>query len=134
MAKLTGGCVCGQVAFEVEDDFKHFFMCHCEQCRKFTGSAHASNLFTKPDNIKWLKGKDKIKSYVHPEREFSKVFCFECGSSLPFETKSGRFLLVPAGSLNEEPSKQPDAQIFIEEQTDWHRAGVSANQFSGFPK
>lgn len=131
---ITGGCCCGSVSFSVKDDFSRFYLCHCEQCRKLTGSAHASNLFTTPDKLTWIRGKDKTKRYDHPERAFSKVFCTECGSGLPFETKNGQWLLVPAGCLDEEPTKLPDAQIFCAEQTHWHKAGMSVIKLPGFPK
>jgi hypothetical protein len=132
---ITGGCCCGDVTFTVEDNFSDFFFCHCEQCRKLTGSAHASNLFTSPDNINWLSTIEKIKRYDHPERAFSQAFCANCGSGLPFLTQSGESLIVPAGSLNEEPSKLLDAQIFCAEQTKWHKNGLSVtNKVPGFPE
>ena len=132
--EITGSCCCGEIAFTLKDNFSNFYFCHCEQCRKLTGSAHASNLFTSRDNIKWVKGKDKMKRYDHSERSFSKTFCKECGSGLPFLSQSGKFLIVPAGSLNEEPSKQLDAQIFCSEQTEWHKKGIKVGKVSGFPK
>lgn len=131
---LTGGCCCGAVSFKVKDDFTKFFFCHCEQCRKLTGSAHASNLFTAPDNIEWLTGQDHSKRYQHPTRSFAKVFCTECGSGLPYLTTSGRFVIVPAGCLDQEPTKPVDAQIFCEEQTEWHKNGVTAKLVEGFDR
>ncbi|MDC5806238.1 GFA family protein [Vibrio europaeus] len=89
---------------------------------------------TSPSNIQWTKGEDKIKRFDHPTRSFSKAFCIECGSGLPYLSQSGKFLIVPAGSLNEEPSKELDAQIFCSEQTHWHKAGLQADQMLGFPK
>ncbi|MFM2479977.1 GFA family protein [Celerinatantimonas sp. YJH-8] len=131
---ISGGCVCGKVQFTVEDDFEHFYFCHCEQCRKMTGSAFATNLFTRPDNIQWTEGQEFIKRYEHPTRTFSQVFCTHCGSSLPYVSKSGKALIVPAGSLNTEPSKTPDAQIFCSEETQWHIAGLTAARFPKFPE
>lgn len=131
---ITGGCCCERITFTIEDRFHRFYFCHCKQCRKLTGTAHASNLFTEPDNIKWIKGKDKTTRYDHAKRTFSKVFCSECGSSLPFLSKDGQSLIVPAGSLNDEPSKQVDTQIFCEEQTQWYKTGLKAKKISGFMK
>ncbi|WKD50055.1 GFA family protein [Microbulbifer spongiae] len=132
--EITGGCCCGSVLFKLEDDFENFFFCHCEQCRKLTGSAHASNLFTSPSNIAWIQGENKIKRYDHPARSFSKAFCKDCGSGLPFLSQSGKFLIVPAGALNAEPAKTLDAQIFCEEQAEWHKIGLKAMESEGFPK
>lgn len=130
---ISGGCCCGKVTFELVDNFKKFFFCHCEQCRKLTGSAHAANLFTSYDNLQWTKGAQNIKRFDHPSRSFSKVFCMDCGSALPMLSQSGQVLIVPAGSLNDEPTKSVDAQIYCEEQTNWHKAGLAAVKVEGFP-
>lgn len=133
MKKLTGQCVCGQVKFSVIEKFKLFYQCHCKQCQQLTGTAFASNLFTAPDNIKWLSGEDVISHYEHPTREFSKAFCRSCGSALPFINKSKTSLIVPAGSLNEHPDIQPDANIFVAEQACWYKTGINAENFPEFP-
>ena len=130
--KIAGSCCCGSIEFTIKDKFSKFYFCHCLQCRKLTGSAHASNLFTSPENINWIKGKDKTKRYDHSERSFSKVFCVECGSGLPFLAQSGKYLIVPAGSLDDEPSKKLDAQIFCSEQAEWHKIGLEAIEVDGF--
>jgi len=132
--KLKGGCLCGQVEFSVEESFRAFYQCHCQQCRQLTGSAFASNLFTRPDNIKWMKGGEKVVNYEHPSREFSKAFCETCGSALPFINKSGKSLIVPAGSLLDLPSKLPQANIFMAEKAAWLESGAKAEHFDGFPE
>ena len=131
---ITGSCCCGKVIFSLKNEFSNFYFCHCEQCRKLTGSAHASNLFTSPENITWNKGKALTKRYDHPNRSFTQVFCTECGSGLPFLSQNGKFLIVPAGSLDQEPNKMVDAHIFSEEQTDWHQQMGSSKKFAKFPE
>jgi len=132
--KLSGECLCGAVKFTVNDNFKAFYQCHCKQCQQLTGSAFASNLFTDPDNINWVAGKNNVKSYEHPTREFSKSFCSSCGSSVPFTNKTRTSLIVPAGSLNELPNMVPQANIFTSEEACWLEAGLQAENFSGFPE
>lgn len=132
--KIAGGCFCGAVRFTVADDFKRFFFCHCEQCRKMTGSAHAANLFTAPDNITWDQGLELVTRFEHPTRSFTKAFCSKCGSGLPYVNQSGKALIVPAGCLDSEPSRTPDAQLFTVEETGWHKAGEKAPRCAGFPE
>jgi len=136
MAKtLTGRCLCGSVAFSVEDDFSAFYFCHCRQCQQITGSAHAANVFTAPTNIQWLQGADKLIRYDDPERSFTTQFCSQCGSGLPFVTKSGKALLIPAGSLDKEPeSILPMSNIFSVEKASWLDTGTHAPCVDGFPE
>jgi hypothetical protein len=44
-------------------DFEKFYLCHCERCRKDTGSAHAANLFSSTAKLKWLSGQEKSKTF-----------------------------------------------------------------------
>ena len=37
-ARLSGGCLCGGVRFEVEPPFRRANYCHCSRCRKHAGS------------------------------------------------------------------------------------------------
>lgn len=131
---LTGGCLCGAVQFSVKSRFKAFYLCHCKQCQQLTGSAFASNILTEPDNIEWLSGEDKITNYKHPSRDFSKSFCKECGSAVPFVNKTKTSLIVPAGSLNKFPGIQPQANIFVSEEACWLEQGLQSESFSGFPR
>ncbi|MBL4898968.1 MAG: GFA family protein [Colwellia sp.] len=131
---LTGGCLCGAVRYKVTNQFSHFFLCNCQQCQQFTGSAFAANIFTAPENIQWLTGYEKISHYEHPGREFSKAFCSICGCAQPFINKSGKSLIIPAGSLTEKFESIPDANIFVNEQAHWLSEGLTAKKFRHFPE
>ena len=129
---LTGGCLCGAVNFSLKDSFQSFYFCHCQQCKQLTGSAFAANLATDKSNITWLSGQDKVSNYEHPSRNFSKAFCRQCGSALPFINKTGTSLVVPAGSLNDPPEMKPQANIFIAEEALWLSDASKVKNFLGF--
>jgi len=132
-ATLAGGCLCGEVTYQVNHQFDNFYICHCRQCQQLTGSAFAANIFTAPGNIEWLSGHEVISEYQHPSREFSKAFCAKCGSALPFLNKSGQSLIIPAGSLFDAFEKTPDANIFVNEEAPWLKTGLSGEKFDNFP-
>ena len=131
---ITGGCLCGAVTYSVENNFSQFYFCHCAQCRKITGSAHASNLLTVPDAIKWTQGEKVKKQFNYPNRDFTVAFCSECGSGLPFVNKSGNTLIVPAGSLDAAPHIAPHDNIFWAERAAWYDKGIDAKRCAGFAK
>ncbi len=70
-----GSCLCGKVKFTVEGDFEDFYLCHCEKCRKDTGSAHAANLFSSTAKLTWLSGKEQIKTFNYRSQGHIKSFC-----------------------------------------------------------
>ena len=134
MTHVSGSCLCGKVAFESKDDFQQFHLCHCIQCQKATGSAHAANLFTAPENIKWLSGKQLVKRFDLPGRTISNAFCMECGGAVPYLSLSGNSLIIPAGCLDTPVSIAPQDNIFCSEQAEWYQEAITAHKFDKFPE
>jgi hypothetical protein len=105
---VRGGCLCGLVEFEVEPPFSKFLRCHCSRCRNATGSTFATNAYVLPNAFRWLSGQDKVVRFDLPTaRSFSTSFCGHCGSPLPHATRSGREMIIPAGSLRDDPGVSP---------------------------
>ncbi len=118
--KVHGGCLCGTIRYEVEAPFLRFVYCHCSRCRKATGSAHAANGFVKPENFRWLQGEGAIRRYDLPQaKRFGLQFCGECGSKIPHLTRDGVGMVVPAGSLDEDPGMKPERVIFWASRAPW---------------
>lgn len=117
---LSGSCLCGRVSYEVRGPFTRFGYCYCSRCRKATGSAHSTALYANPANFAWRSGLDAIVRFDLPAaHSFSTTFCRTCGTPLPHHTRSGRELIVPAGSLDVEPSGRPDARDHWESRAAW---------------
>lgn len=132
--KHFGSCLCGKVTFEVEGDFENFFLCHCERCRKDTGSAHAANLFSTSAKLKWISGENLVKTYNHNSIGHIKSFCPECGSALPNIQMDGTLLVVPAGSLDVDVSIRPDGHIFCANRANWDSGLENIRQFDKLPE
>jgi len=132
--RISGECLCGSVKFSVAEEFDAFYLCHCEQCQKITGSAFAANIITKPENITWVAGEKFISKYRHPSRDFSKSFCKKCGSGLPYINTSATSLVIPAGSLSGPLTTAPQGQVFISESPNWLPQGLDSKSFKGFAK
>ncbi|SFL90286.1 GFA family protein [Shimia aestuarii] len=130
---IEGGCLCGATSFEIENDFAFLLFCHCEQCRKLSGSAMAANLFSTTRTLRWVRGEAHVTKFRHPDRQFSRAFCNQCGSALPFEGASGRFVIVPAGALEGAPQVTKRAEVFTCERANWELGQAPAETFEGFP-
>ena len=80
----VGSCFCNKVSYEIINNLGIFRYCHCSRCRKFTGSAFASNILVLPEYFRWLFGEEYIGRYEPEEpKYFATTFCKNCGSSLP---------------------------------------------------
>ncbi|KJY87579.1 aldehyde-activating protein [Vibrio neptunius] len=128
-----GSCLCGEVRFEVDGEFESFFMCHCQYCRKDTGSAHASNLFSSSAVLTWISGENHIKTYSLPSTRHVKSFCSNCGSALPTVQMEGAFIAVPAGSMDTKVSNKPNAHIFVASKAEWDQDLDKVPMIEGLP-
>ncbi|AIT09142.1 aldehyde-activating protein [Candidatus Francisella endociliophora] len=128
---VKGSCLCGSVKFEIDGEFDNFFLCHCSYCRKDTGSAHASNLFSSKAKLKWNSGQELVKNFNLPSTRHIKSFCSKCGSAMPFELSS--MVVIPAGSLDDQVSIKPTAHIFMTSKANWDEGLEEVHSFDGFP-
>lgn len=121
VAKLSGSCLCGSVQYEISGDAVTFYHCHCQRCRKMTGTGHASNIRVTPETcLTWTKGEALLKRYKVPQAErFYNCFCSHCGSPMPRVVPELGAVLLPAGTLNNEPPIQPQARIFWDSRAAW---------------
>ncbi len=132
---IKGSCLCGEVQYEIHGPLKIFQYCHCSRCRKFTGSAHASNIFVPPEQFKWVQGEISVGRYEKPDAKyFATCFCKTCGSSLPWAVQGGRNVVVPAGTLDEDPELRPLHNSFWESRAPWHTETSDLPKFAELPK
>jgi hypothetical protein len=131
--KYRGSCLCGEISFEIDGDFESFFLCHCQYCRKDTGSAHAANLFSSSAQLKWISGEDKASRFNLPSTRHIKFFCSICGSALPYISKNGKLLVVPAGSLDSEIAIRPNAHLFVASKAGWDEGLEKVHAFDKLP-
>ena len=131
----NGSCLCGEVTYDISGNLGIFQYCHCSRCRKFTGSAFASNLFVSPEQFKWVKGESFIGTYAPKEtKHFATAFCKNCGSSLPWRSKSGKAVIIPAGTLNEHPGIEPSQNIFCASKAEWYKAPSELPEYDELPR
>jgi hypothetical protein len=117
---VSGSCLCTSVNYEVRLPFAKFVNCHCSRCRKVSGSAYAANAYVLPESLRWTRGESLVIRYDLPEaRSFSTSFCSKCGSPVPHFTRSGREVVIPAGSLNQDPGARPSANVHWTSRAGW---------------
>ncbi len=134
MKKSTGSCLCGEVHYEITGSLGVFQYCHCSRCRKFTGSAYAANIIVAPDQFEWLKGEEWLGRYeVKDARHFATSFCTQCGSSLPWKSQSRKAVIIPAGTLDDDPDIRPFQNIFYGSKADWYQEASELIKYDGLP-
>src|SRR2546423_8992001 len=114
---VRGGCLCGLIEFEADLPFSRFVKCHCSRCRNATGSAFAANAYVLPHAFRWLSGEDKVTRFDLQLPAASRLRF--CGCPLPHATRSGREVIIPAGSLRNDPGVSPTLDSCWQSRARW---------------
>ena len=132
--QYTGSCLCGAVNYQMEGPLKYFQYCHCSRCQKVTGTAHAANIFVPPERFEWLTGEDQLGRFEHPEAKYyATSFCKQCGSNMPWLVQGGGNVVVPAGSLDQDPGIRPSSSLFWADRACWYTELEELPKFDAMP-
>ena len=119
MATLRGSCLCGGIKFEVTQAPETLRYCHCESCKKLSGSIGTVNGRVPSNAIRILAGKELLQTF-QPAEGSAKTFCRTCGSNLfgggwpDSETTS-----VRASALDDPFEARPSAHLFVRSVAAW---------------
>ena len=112
--KVSGGCICGGVRYEVQgqDKLRQVVACHCEQCRRFSGHFIAASgarykyfRYLSDETLKWYAYKSGVRQ----------GFCGECGCSLFFDYPDEERISIAAGTLDDSSGLAEKAHIYAGE-------------------
>jgi hypothetical protein len=84
--RVTGGCLCGAVRFEVVGEPSHETFCHCTICRRSSGASPVAWVTFPADGLRYTSG---APNTFRPSDHGHRFFCGACGSPLAF--RSDRF-------------------------------------------
>ncbi|WP_407886433.1 GFA family protein [Scytonema sp. NUACC26] len=130
---VTGGCLCGFVRYEYSGELRLANYCHCNDCRKTTGSAF--NIGIKVDALKLRVITGHVKSYTKTAgsgNTIAREFCPECGS--PLFTRAfakPEFVWIKAGSLDDPTLVKPTYQIWSDRAVPWAYIDADLPSFPG---
>ena len=121
----SGGCLCGQVRFQVSGPLRPVVACHCRQCRKTSGhfvaatSARREHVSVQGD-VTWF----------HASETARRGFCATCGSSL-FWDGAGENLSIHAGALDGQTGLTLKGHIYCADKGDYYAIGDDLPQAAG---
>ena len=125
--KHTGGCACGTVRYRVGGEPVMIAYCHCEDCRRSSGSAVAVLAGFRRADFEMLQGSPE---YYSSTPEVKRGFCPRCGSPLSYENRDfEENVYLHIGSFDSPESLPPDRHTFTSERISWHRIDDDLTQY-----
>ena len=113
----AGSCLCGAVKYEVHGPLRPVIACHCEQCRKQTGTYMSATAAADGDlkviedrGLKWYRSSDTAR----------RGFCGECGSVLFWKGDGRNYTAIAAGSIYGPTGAPLEGHIFCESAGDYY--------------
>jgi len=121
---MTGGCLCGQVRYELTADPLMCVTCHCKNCQRQAGSA-LSIIIGVPEGT--IERTGEVKTYNDTGDSGATVkrqFCPECGSPLfSIVAHPPGVVFVKAGTLDDTSSLKPSLHCYTKSKQDWVELG-----------
>ena len=112
-------CSCGQLWVACRGEPEKVSICHCDACRRRTGSAFGISVFYKRENAQ--AGGESISFKRDADAGFAVIFhfCPHCGSTLFWEpSRKPGMIGVAAGAFAEADFAMPEQSVW-----DSHRYG-----------
>ena len=133
MKKLTGQCLCGAIAYEIDDGIGTVVNCHCSKCRRWHGAAFRTRAAVLSKKFKWTRGKEHL-SFYESTAPTIKTFCSICGSSLISLIRDNPdYIGVPIGGLDQDPGRRPEMHIFVGSKAPWYEITDDLPQYEEWP-
>jgi hypothetical protein len=133
MEKLTGQCLCGAIAYEIEGEIGTVVNCHCSKCRRWHGAAFRTRAAVASKQFKWVRGEEYLSKYESTAPTI-KTFCSICGSNLISLIKNNpAHIGVPIGGLDQDPGRRPEMHIFVGSKAPWYEITDHLPQYDEWP-
>jgi hypothetical protein len=132
--RLTGGCMCGAVCYEISERPMFGALCHCDRCRPQSGSAFSTVVFVKRSTLR-LEGETRVFEDVGASgMRVGRRCCARCGSPLTTEPDGvPDLMMVKVGGIDNNEWFRPVMELVVTRRRPWVERVPGAQQFDGNP-
>jgi len=124
--RRTATCCCGKAAIEVEGEPKIHLVCHCNNCKKRTGSGFGVSAYFADSQVKSKQGETEIYEINNADTQQARHFCKSCGTTLywkilrfPGFPGIAEMTGIAGGCFAENPLPEPSISAFNEHKCAW---------------
>ncbi|TLU72521.1 GFA family protein [Lichenicoccus roseus] len=132
--KMTGGCFCGAVRYEVEGPPLTTRACWCRDCQYLACGNAAVNVICASAGLKVTGVTTEYVSVADSGNEMRRRFCPTCGTGL-FSAATCRpeAVVVRAGTLDDPAPAHPASYIWTSSRPAWGLVDPQARHFEQQP-
>jgi hypothetical protein len=131
---ITGRCLCGEVRYAISETPLTMMYCHCEECRRATGSSLNTSIFVRREHFRLVAGESAVSSHETSPGNL-RHFCSGCGSPLfKYFPEPPGLMTVRAGTLDGDPGVRPAGHIWVSEKAPWYEIADGLPQYPRGPE
>ena len=125
MTRYEGGCSCGAVRFQLDGGPLWTNICHCNACKKRTGSAFGFSVVVETASVREFSGQTKVFTRKGESGKFVRYeFCPNCGTTLRWHVELLPDRQVFAGGVFNDASQFKIAsEMYTDQALPWSRIG-----------
>jgi len=116
---ITGGCLCGEVRYEIDQPALGTGFCHCRVCQKFSGAPVTAFTVFATKAVRFVKSEP---NYYKSSLIYERGFCTNCGSSLTgryYAPEPPDWIGIKTTSLDTPEDFAPTWHLGMESQLPW---------------
>lgn len=134
MTAFTGGCLCGAVRYSCTAEPAMAGHCHCEDCRRSSGSGHSSHLAVPEASITLTGQTTGYARAADSGNVVTRHFCPTCGAAL-YSTNTGMpgMLFLRASSLDDLEVFKPQMHVYASRAASWDHRSEGLPVFDAMP-
>jgi len=115
--EANGRCLCGNLRFEIRGKPLWVAHCHCQSCRRNTGSAVATFVGYNKEQLSYTRGARKF--YVSSPG-VERGFCADCGTPMTYEAdRCPDEVHLYVSTLDDPGAYRPRVHVFFAERLSW---------------
>ena len=112
-----GRCLCGNVRFETHGRHLWVAHCHCNSCRRHTGSAVATFVGFAKDQVVYTRGE---RAFYESSPGVQRGYCADCGTPMTYESdRHPGEIHVYVCTLDDPDAFPPKLHVFYSERVAW---------------
>ncbi len=128
---ITGKCHCGAVSYSVNAEPEHHALCHCTDCRVWSGAPMVGWIAFKEAAVTITGTPATYQSSEHGSRDF----CGTCGTGLFYRNPAflPGLIDIHSGTLDDYAGHAPGAQIMVKDRVAWMDGVEELPRFAAYP-
>ncbi|QKS00749.1 GFA family protein [Sphingomonas sp. CL5.1] len=127
----SGRCHCGAVTWRATGEPKHHAICHCDDCRRWSGAPLVGWIAFDEGEVE-IAGETRA---YHSSEAATREFCAACGTGLFYRNPSALpgIVDIQSGTMDDPEAVPPGAHIMTKHRLGWTREMDKLPEFESYP-